>query len=313
MVIVSSEEELIEAVSYAKSKGQRIHILGEGTNTFFSEDLSNILSIKVEIKGVELKPLTINHVLLTVGAGEIWDDVVKFSVEHNLWGLENLSFIPGTAGAAPIQNIGAYGVELDDIFVELIAYDMKSNEVVTMSKDACMFGYRDSIFKREKGRYVIIFVTFRLSKTPNPILTYKPLDTLVGKEYIQVQEVRDLVVKTRQDKLPDYHEYPNTGSFFKNPVITGQLVESLKAEGLEIPTHEVPGGYKVAAAWLIEHVAEMKGVREGDVGTWPTQPLVLVNYGNATSKELLDFSDKMISIIEEKVGIRLEREVNYVS
>jgi UDP-N-acetylmuramate dehydrogenase len=313
VALVTTKEELIEAVVYAKSKGQRIHILGEGTNTFFSEDLSNILCIKIEAKGFVLKSLTIDHILLTIDAGESWDNVVTFSVEHNLWGLENLSLIPGTVGAAPIQNIGAYGVELADVFEELVAYDMKNNEMVTLNKEACMFSYRDSIFKKEKGRYVIISVTFRLSKIPNPILTYKPLDTLRGKKNLQAKEVRDLVVVTRKEKLPDYKDCPNSGSFFKNPVITGQLVESLKAKGLEIPTHEVPGGYKVPAAWLIEHVANMKGVREGNVGTWPMQPLVLVNYGNATSKELLDFSEKIISKIKEKVGITLEREVNYVS
>jgi UDP-N-acetylmuramate dehydrogenase len=252
------------------------------------------------------------EVHLTVGAGEIWDDVVRYSVTQNLWGIENLSLIPGTAGAAPVQNIGAYGVELSDVFYSLRAYDMVEKKFVELSRNDCQFGYRDSLFKQQKGRYGIVSVTLQLSTGQSPVCTYKPLGALLDKKDLSVKDVRDLVVETRMSKLPDWKVYPNAGSFFKNVVITSHQVESLKVKGLEIPIHEVEGGYKVPTAWLIECVAEMKGARTRDVGTWPLQPLVLVNYGDATAQELIDFSQTIIDIIKEKTGIVLEREVQVV-
>lgn len=311
LVKVTTTAQLIEVLMYAKREGLRTHILGEGTNTFFGDSLENFLCIKNEIKGIslELQPTTYS---LQIGAGETWDDIVQFSVEKGLWGVENLSYIPGTIGAAPVQNIGAYGVELQDVFASLEAIDTETFDQVTITREGCQFGYRDSMFKHCSSRYVIISVTIKLSVLPSPVLMYKPLDSLVGKEGITSQDVRKLVIETRTAKLPDYNVYPNTGSFFKNPFVNKQEAERLREGYPEIPLIEAGEGYKVPAAWLIEHIAEAKGKKVGDIGTWPNQPLVIVNYGEATASEILAFSDVIIKKIQEKTGIELEREVNYI-
>ncbi len=311
IVSVSTLKELIEVLMYAKQEKLRVHVVGLGTNTFFGERMENILCIQMGIRGVSYEEKE-ETVLLTAYAGEVWDDIVQLSVKKQLWGIENLSYIPGTVGAAPIQNIGAYGAELADTLVSLQAVDTTTFDVVEISKDACNFGYRDSLFKQEKGCYIIVSVTLALAYIPKPVLEYKPLDTLKEKENLSVEDIRELVIATRKSKLPDYRTYPNTGSFFKNPVVTGTQGEALRTTHPETPLIEVQGGFKIPAAWLIEHVAEAKGKRVGDIGTWPNQPLVLVNYGNAQAEELLAFSDEITRIIREKTGQILEREVNYV-
>ncbi len=311
MIAVATTDELIEVLRHAKAEGFRVHIVGEGTNTFFGENPKNILIIKNEIRGISLEEQG-DIYQLTAGAGESWDDIVNLSVEKDLWGIENLSYIPGTVGAAPVQNIGAYGTELKDVFVKLVAIDMETFDIVEIDAERCNFGYRDSIFKKQKGKYCIISITIRLSSKAKPRLEYKPLDALSGKENITPKDVRDLVINTRQEKLPDWKKFPNAGSFFKNPVVSRVKAEDLRSTYPEIPLIQVEEGYKIPAAWLIEHIAEAKGVKMGDVGTWPTQPLVIVNYGKTTANELLDFSSRITQKIEEKTGISLEREVNYV-
>lgn len=323
MVVVNTEAGLKDAVMVAKAKGQRMHILGGGTNMYFADHLNNFLIIKNEIKGIKIETQTSvtptdmhtdnsNSVLVTASAGEVWDDVVHFAAEKNLWGIENLSYIPGTVGAAPVQNIGAYGSSLSDVFVSLSALDTDTLNLVEIAGEACDFGYRDSIFKHQKGKYIIISVSMKLSKTAKPVLNYKPLDSLQDRENLTIQDVRDVVIATRKAKLPNYHEYPNTGSFFKNPVITDAQADTLKVQYPDIKLIKQREGYKVPAAWLIEHVAAYKGVRIGDVGTWPNQPLVIVNYGQATAEQVLDFSDGIVEKVKEKTGIMLEQEVHFV-
>lgn len=312
IVVVRSSKELMEALSYASQEGITPHVLGEGTNTYFGENLSNYLFIKNQIKGISFEEKG-DDVFLTASAGERWDDIVSFAVEKKLWGIENLSLIPGTVGAAPIQNIGAYGVELKDTLVSLSAYDTKTSNTVEIPNEACLFGYRDSVFKQEKNRYIILSITLKLSYKANPILTYKPLDTLSTKENCTAQEVRDLVIVTRKEKLPDWITYPNTGSFFKNPVVTSEQGKALLASYPDMPLITHPDGYKIPAAWLIEHIAHMKGQKVKDIGTWPNQPLVIVNYGNTNADELNDFAGGIQNIIHEKTGIQLEREVNFIA
>lgn len=311
MITVKSVDELKEVVMEAKAEGFRLHLLGGGTNTFFGETLpEDLLIIKNELKGISFEEKG-DGVLCTASAGEIWDDLVSSAISKEYWGIENLSYIPGTVGAAPVQNIGAYGVEIKDVLISLDVFDTVSSTIISMSTNDCQFGYRDSIFKKQPGRYIILSITLKLSKNKNLILTYKPLDSLVGKD-VSIQEVRDLVIKTRIEKLPDYQRYPNAGSFFKNPVVSSAQSEALRAKYPNIPLHETADGYKVPAAWLIEHIGGMKGVKEGSLGTWPNQSLVMVNYGEATGEELLHFSQKIIDIVQEKTGIILEREVNYI-
>lgn len=312
MITVTTLAELVEAVMYAKKEGLRIHTIGDGTNTFFADQLIGILFIKMNIKGVSFEEKD-DSVYLTASSGEIWDDIVKFTVSKNLWGLENLSYIPGTVGATAVQNIGAYGVELKDVFVSLQALSIKTLTIIEIDKNGCNFGYRDSLFKQEKGDYIIISITVKLSIKSSPVLTYIPLDTLSGKENLAAQEVRNLVITIRKSKLPDWKEYPNTGSFFKNPVVGGPQGVALRAQYPDIPLIKIEEGYKIPAAWCIEHVAAMKGLRTGNIGTWPTQPLVIVNYGEATAKDIIDFSNVIITKIENKTGIKIEREVNYVT
>lgn len=319
MVVVRSEEGLVEALTYARAEGSRIHILGEGTNTYFGDNLTNLLILKMEIMGVEIKTLdgqTIRQsdsfFYVTAGAGERWDDVVLLSVKKELWGLENLSLIPGTVGASPIQNIGAYGVELKDILVSVRVYDTRTESFIELLNQDCEFGYRDSVFKQEPGRYIVVAVTLKLSSMATPVLSYKPLDALAHKENLTVVEVRDLVIVTRQVKLPSWKEYPNAGSFFKNALISEKKGEALRGIYSDIPLYETSVGYKVPTAWLVEHIAQMKGVRVGNIGTWPNQPLVIVNYGESTSADLAFFAETICKKIMEKVDIVLESEVNFV-
>jgi UDP-N-acetylmuramate dehydrogenase len=311
VLFAQSISQLVNACTHALTIHKIPYILGEGTNTYFGDTLDNYLFIKNEIKGISLEEKG-EEVFVTACAGERWDDIVALVVSKNLWGVENLSFIPGTVGAAPVQNIGAYGAELKDVLVSLSAYDINTRNTVEISNSACVFGYRDSLFKKEKNRYCIISITLRLSKVAKPVLSYKPLDTLLGKESLMVSEVRDLVVSTRKSKLPDYKEHPNTGSFFKNPVVAKEKGEELRVTYPTIPLLDHVSGYKIPAAWLIEHVAEKKGVRHGDVGTWPNQPLVLVNYGAASCTDIESFVAEIIEKIRDKTGITIEKEVNFV-
>jgi len=311
LVEVNTVEDLKEALIYTRDRGLRVHVLGGGTNSYFGEDLSAFLFIQPSFKGVEFKEEG-EEVLVTAYANEIWDDIVQQSVKRGLWGIENLSYIPGSVGGAPVQNIGAYGMELKGPFVSLRAFNTETHEVKVFDKESCQFGYRDSIFKYAKGKYIIISVTLRLSKAPQPVLLYKPLDALQGRNDATPQVVRDAVIAIRTQKLPNYHEHPNAGSFFKNPVIDLGTSEYVKNLYPEVPLIQVVEGYKVPAAWLIEHVAHMKGVRVGDVGTWPNQPLVIVNYGNATADDIDELSKTVQKKINEKTGIVLEQEVNRI-
>lgn len=311
MLVIATMKELTRACMFAQREQRKIVILGGGTNTYFGTVLENILVLKIEIKGISLEERE-DLTFITAHAGEVWDDLVQFCETKNLWGIENLSYIPGTVGAAPVQNIGAYGVELKDTLVTLSALDTKTMNSVEISNHACEFGYRDSLFKRERGRYIIISITLKLSKSSSPALSYKPLNTLLKDENLTPEVIRNLVITTRKAKLPDWKEYPNAGSFFKNAVVSDAEAEGLRIKFPEIPLMPHLDGYKIPAAWLIEHIAHMKGVRVGDIGIWPNQPLVLINYGDATAKELNSFARNIIDLVKNETGITLEKEVNFV-
>ncbi len=311
VVSVKNEEEIKEALMHAKSEGLRMHLLGGGTNSYFGTDLSKFLFLQLDCKGITFADHD-DSVLVTAQASEIWDDLVRVTVERGLWGIENLSLIPGTVGAAPVQNIGAYGVELKDVFVSVTALDTETMTTRQFTCEESRFGYRDSFFKHAPGRYIITSVSLLLSKVKRPVLTYKPLDVLSLSINLTPQDVRDVVVRTRETKLPDWHENPNAGSFFKNPVVNGATSERLATLYPSMPLIETTEGYKIPAAWLIEHVAEMKGFRMGDMGTWPNQPLVLVNYGEASADGIDRLAGEIRNRIHEKTGIMLEQEVNRV-
>lgn len=307
---IGSIEELREAVVHAKEKGLRLYVLGKGTNSYFGKDLSHFLFLKLWQGGIDYQEEG-EDVYVQAGATVVWDDLVQECVEKGLWGIENLSYIPGTVGAAPVQNIGAYGMELAEHFVSLDALDTDTLELITLTKEACRFGYRDSVFKHNIGRYIILSITLKLSKTPQPVLLYKPLDELKGSNP-SLHDIRKAVIAVRMKKLPSYYEHPNAGSFFKNPVIDIGTGEHLKTLYPDIPLIRVEDGFKVPAAWLIEHVAHMKGERIGDVGSWMHQPLVIVNYGNSTADDIDAFAKEIVQRVNEKTGIILEQEVNRI-
>ncbi len=291
-------------------------ILGGGSNLLFLNDPDRPV-IKISIPGITITPTKEDLVLMKVGAGEAWHNVVSNAVENNLGGIENLALIPGTTGAAPIQNIGAYGVELDDCFHQLTAFHIQSGEFKTYRSEECRFGYRDSIFKQElKGKVVVCDVTLRLTKKNHQINTgYKSLAGYLQENCIEdpgIEDVFNAVVAIRQNKLPDPADIGNAGSFFKNPVVNESVFKRLQKTHSEIPRYRLGDDkYKIPAGWLIEQTG-WKGKRVGNVGTYKNQALVLVNHGGATGKEIFEHAMRIRNSVREKFGVELQPEVNIV-
>ncbi|MFN8348173.1 MAG: UDP-N-acetylmuramate dehydrogenase [Spirosomataceae bacterium] len=290
-------------------------ILGGGSNLLLTQDFNGLV-IKINIKGIDTVKEDQDHVWLRVGAGENWHEFVIYCVERGLGGIENLSLIPGTTGAAPMQNIGAYGVEIKDTFDRLEAVDMTTGTKRTFTNAECRFGYRDSVFKNEvKGQYIITYVQFRLDKNPAFHTSYgdiqKTLEQMGVKE-LTIKAVSDAVIKIRRSKLPDPAEIGNAGSFFKNPEIPALQYESLKSEYPDIPGYVLnEDTVKVPAGWLIEQCG-WKGKRFGNIGVHTRQALVLVNYGGGKGAEIKQLSEKIQTSVAERFGIQLHSEVNFV-
>jgi len=289
-------------------------VLGEGSNLLLTKDFEGLV-LNPRMTGMELLSEDKEAVWVQVGAGMNWDRWVEHAVDQGWFGLENLSLIPGSVGSAPVQNIGAYGVELNNRFAWLDAWDLLERRIVRMYPDHCRFGYRTSIFKEESPkRYIITHVTFRLLKTPQLQLDYEDVRELFTRQGGSTPaHLREVIIAIRKKKLPDPSEYGNAGSFFKNPVVEWTALKCIQMEYPRIPFHQGTHNHvKIPAAWLIEH-AGWKGVRKGRVGTWPGQPLVIVNYGGASGQEILDFSEEIRKDVDRKFGICLEREVNIIS
>ncbi len=286
-------------------------ILGGGSNILFTKNFDGVV-LKNNIRGIELLAQDQEHYYLKVGAGEVWHQFVMHCIQKNYAGVENLSLIPGSVGAAPIQNIGAYGVEQKEVFHELEAIDLKENKLVVFSKSDCQLGYRDSIFKREaKGKFIITSVTFKLFKTPKLNTSYgaigQELEKMEAKE-VSIAAISQAVCNIRRSKLPDPEKIGNAGSFFKNPVVSNEKYESLKKDFHGISAYKDNAGMKLAAGWLIEQCG-WKGKQVGNTGVHKDQALVLVNYGNANGAEVFDLSGKILQSVKEKFGVELEREV----
>jgi len=288
------------------------YVLGGGSNILLVSDRLDVV-IHPVMKGIELINETDDHVIVRVGAGEIWDDFVKWSVEHDFAGVEKLSYIPGTVGACPIQNIGAYGCEAKETIESVEAIEKKTGCAVSFSNQQCQFDYRDSFFKKKKGKYVITAVRFRLSKHFEPNINYSDLQTELSQATsVTLKNVRQAVINIRRLKLPDPSELGNAGSFFKNPTIQIEKSNEMMKLYPKAPLYPVSQGYcKISAAWLIQQCG-WKGIREGNVGTYERQPLVIVNYGGANGAEILNFAQKIIETVYLKFDIRLETEVNIV-
>ncbi|UAY52950.1 UDP-N-acetylmuramate dehydrogenase [Ferruginibacter albus] len=290
-------------------------IIGGGSNILFTKNFDGLV-LKNEIKGIEKVKEDHQYEYIKAGAGEAWHYLVMYCVENNLGGIENLSLIPGNVGASPMQNIGAYGVEIKDVFHSLEAYHKKEKRIVTFNLNDCEFGYRESVFKRRfKDEFVILNVTYRLTKIPMFNISYgaieKELEAMNVKE-LSIRSISQAVINIRSSKLPDPAIIGNAGSFFKNPTISNSQFQMLHSKFPTIIGYTQPGEkVKLAAGWLIEQCG-WKGFRSGDTGCYDKQALVLVNYGNATGKQVFDLSEDILQSVKEKFDVELEREVNIV-
>lgn len=289
-------------------------ILGGGSNILLTKDYDGIV-IRNCLTGHSKIHSEGDLVDVKAAAGENWHQFVKYTIGEGLGGLENLSLIPGCVGASPMQNIGAYGVEVKDTVTEVEAYSLEDKVIRTFSNEECRFGYRDSIFKQEaKGKYIITGVTYRLSKSPVFNTKYGAIEQeleAMGVTDLSLDAISQAVVNIRSSKLPNPAELGNSGSFFKNPVIPEEKFDELKREFPDIPGYPQEDGIKVPAGWMIESLG-WKGKRFGDAGVHTKQALVLVNYGKASGSEIFDLSSRILDSVKEKFGIDLEREVNIV-
>lgn len=291
-------------------------IISGGSNMLITSDL-NALVLHINIKGIEVVKEDEDTVTIKVMAGENWHEMVLWTLDNNYGGLENMSLIPGSTGTAPIQNIGAYGVELKDTFISCEAMNVETQNLRIFSKEDCQFGYRDSYFKNEgKGKYIITSVTFNLTKNNHKKNTsYGAIEAELEKEGISdpsIKEISNAVIAIRQSKLPDPKMLGNSGSFFKNPIIRASEFHTFTKNHSEAPYYKVSkDAYKIPAGWLIEQCG-FKGKRFGDAGIHKNQALVLVNHGNATGKEILELAYRIIGEVEKKFGIQIAPEVNII-
>ncbi|WP_375323785.1 UDP-N-acetylmuramate dehydrogenase [Flagellimonas sp. GZD32] len=291
-------------------------ILSGGSNILLTKDI-DALVMHIKLKGITIVEEDEDWVEIKVMAGENWHQLVLWTLEHDFGGLENLSLIPGNVGTAPIQNIGAYGVELKDVFVSCAAMDMKTGELVGFDKEACQFGYRDSIFKNSaKGKYIITSVNLRLTKKNHVLQTgYGAIEAQLKEKniiYPTIQDISDAVIAIRQSKLPDPKKIGNSGSFFKNPVVSKKKFDKFKKANPDAPFYEVDENeFKIPAGWLIEQCG-FKGKRFADAGVHEKQALVLVNHGKATGKEILYLAKNIQEEVKKKFGIKIQPEVNLI-
>ncbi|WP_017259697.1 UDP-N-acetylmuramate dehydrogenase [Pedobacter arcticus] len=310
-VEINHKEELQELFTDAKWHKIQCLVLGGGSNMLFTQNFDGLV-IKINIRGIEHR---INHdeVIVEAGAGEIWNNFVNYCVSWGFAGVENLSLIPGSVGASPIQNIGAYGVELKDVFESCEAFEISTGNFVSFNNTDCKFGYRESVFKQDKkGQYIVCNVKFKLSTKEHINISYGAITAELEKNGItqpSIKDVSKVVSEIRVSKLPDPSTIGNAGSFFKNPVIEQQVFDKIHKQFPNIVHFVVDKGIKLAAGWLIEQ-CDWKGKVVGETGTWKNQALVLVNHGKATGQEVYNLSENIIESVEQKFGVRLEREVN---
>lgn len=312
---LASTPDIIDFAGNSLGDYPEFYVLGGGSNTLFTEDYQGLI-LHITSRGINILDEDSDHVFLNVCAGEVWDQLVQYCVDQHYGGLENLSLIPGQVGAGPIQNIGAYGVELKDHFHELRALDLHNGQTRIFTYEDCEFGYRNSIFKNEhKGRYIILDITLRLDKQHTLHTDYGAIRQELEAMHIKqtdIRAIRDAVINIRSRKLPDPARLGNGGSFFKNPVISQQQHEILKTEFPGIVSYpQEDNKCKLAAGWLIEQ-AGWKGYRKGDAGVHRQQALVLVNYGNASGNDILELSEEIRDSVMRRFNVSLEREVNVI-
>ncbi|HNE65595.1 MAG TPA: UDP-N-acetylmuramate dehydrogenase [Saprospiraceae bacterium] len=306
-----TEADVLEAIGQTSLP---VFVLGGGSNILFTEDIQAFV-LHNKITGIEIVEESDSDIIIKAGGGEVWHSFVLWCIDKDYGGIENLSLIPGTVGAAPVQNIGAYGVELKDVFHSLEAIDLLTGNTLTFSKEACKFGYRDSIFKHEwKGRLIISRVYFQLTKKNHKLhSSYAALKSELDKQHITDPGILDIsraVIAVRQSKLPDPKTLGNAGSFFKNPEISRELFLKIQEKYPSIPPYPAAEGLvKIPAGWLIEQRG-WKGRRKGNCGSYEQQALVLVNYNDATGKEILQLATEIIEDVYDHFGVKLSPEVN---
>ncbi len=312
--IATKESEVIEAIEAANRLNTQLIVLGGGSNILLTKDV-DALVLKIEIEGIQQVDEDDHHIYVKVGAGENWHNFVMYCITLGWAGVENLSLIPGTVGASPMQNIGAYGVEIKEVFYQLRAIERENMEPKIFNWEECHFGYRESIFKNVlKDKYIITHVIFKLFKQPVFHTEYGAIqETLnsTGSKELTLQNVSDAVIQIRQSKLPDPKKIGNAGSFFKNPTLSKSTFEKLKKNFPNIPGYPNDEGVKVPAAWLIEQTG-WKGYRADQIGVHKNQPLVLVNYGGGDGKAIEELSQKIQNTVKEKFGVELLPEVNFL-
>ena len=312
MTRVTDVTSLQDVLADSSVANEERFILGGGSNILLTKDIDGLV-IKNEIGGIELVDDTRDSFVVKSGAGVVWHELVMHCIENGYAGIENLSLIPGNVGAAPMQNIGAYGVEMKNVFHSLEAVEMATGEVRNFNAEECQFGYRESVFKRKlKGQYIISSVTLNLRKTPQLNTSYGAIEQELERLKLSsptIQDVSKAVISIRQSKLPDPKELGNSGSFFKNPLVETTAFDELRKMHPTIPGYPAGDKTKLAAGWLIEQCG-WKGKVVGNTGSHAMQALVLVNYGNATGLEVYELSAKIMQSVYNTFGVQLEREVN---
>lgn len=310
----SSIQSLEEIIEQQQKSSDPLLVLGGGSNILFTKNFDGWV-IKNDLKGIELIKTDDSFIYVKAMAGENWHQLVLHCVENGYAGIENLSLIPGNVGASPMQNIGAYGVEIKDVFYELEAYHIADKKIVRFNNKDCAFGYRESVFKRAlKNQFIILSVTYQLRKEPIFNTSYGAIEqelAAMNISSLSIKAISDAVINIRSSKLPDPKKIGNAGSFFKNPVIPTNQFELLKKTFPELPGFTNVNETKIPAGWLIEQCG-WKGFRNGDAGCYDKQALVLVNYENATGENIYELSANIIDSVQAKFGIPLEREVNIV-
>lgn len=309
---VSDLQELIHNKTFIQSDKL---IIGGGSNMLFTKNFEGIV-LKNNLKGIKVVKEDNDFVEVQSAAGEVWHDFVMWCIEKNYGGLENLSLIPGCVGASPMQNIGAYGVEIKDVFSELEAYEINTGEKKIFNKAQCKFGYRESVFKHElKNKFIITAVSFRLSKKPTVNTSYGAISSeleILGVKMPGIKDVSQAVINIRSSKLPDPNVMGNAGSFFKNPEVDKSVFQSLKIRFPSLVAYEMENGkYKLAAGWLIESCG-LKGYVSGNAAVHDKQALVLVNKGGSNGSEVYSLSEHVLQTVYSKFGVKLEREVNII-
>ncbi len=308
-VTVKNIDDISEAISFAKEKSLPVFILGGGSNVLVGDEGFAGVVIKIEVSGVEQEGN-----MITAGAGENWDELVAYAVEKNLWGIENLSGIPGTVGGAVVQNIGAYGAALSEVLGSVEVFDTHEQEIRTLSKEMCNFGYRGSIFKTEEGRYIVLRATLKLSHTPNPKLSYKDLSARFADSSEDLAAIRAAVLEIRKGKFPDISVEGTAGSFFKNPLLSKTEAEALSLKYPEMPFFPTPetSQVKIPIAWLMDKALSLHGTRVGGARVFEKQILVIVASRNASATDVKELASLVQKKVFDQLQIKIEPEVKII-